>query len=82
MTETIKVGFQTFVSDSPEEFGAIREISRDGEQLTVYVENAGDFTVDGPAVKSSHDGKVVLLREHLSPEFLKAVENAHSKETE
>ena len=33
MNEKVKVGFQTFVSDVPEEFGAIGEISRDGERL-------------------------------------------------
>src|ERR1043166_3537706 len=41
MRETIEVGYQTFVSDGGEEFGAIREISPDG--LVVYVENAGEF---------------------------------------
>ena len=30
MRETIEVGYQTFVSDGGEEFGAIREISPDG----------------------------------------------------
>jgi hypothetical protein len=39
MTEKIRVGFQTFLSDGgPEEFGSVREISRDGERLTVYVD--------------------------------------------
>ena len=42
MREKIEVGFQTFVSDGQEEFGAVREISPDGRRLTVYVENVGD----------------------------------------
>ena len=34
--EKIEVGYQTFVSDSTDDFGAIREISRgDGRQVTV-----------------------------------------------
>jgi hypothetical protein len=53
MSEKIQVGFQTFVSDGgPEEFGSVRDISRDGRRLTVYVENAGDFQVPVDAVVS------------------------------
>ena len=37
MREKIEVGFQTFVTDGKEEFGAIRGISPDGRALTVYV---------------------------------------------
>ena len=76
----VAIDDQVYLEEGGEELGAVRKVAAD--HIVVYVENAGDFTVDGPAVKSSHDGKVVLLREHLSPEFLKAVENAHSKETE
>ena len=52
MREDIEVGFQAFVSDAVEEFGAIREISPDGKVLTVYVENAGDFFIPASAVVS------------------------------
>ena len=45
MHERIAVGFQTFVDDSPEEFGAVRDVAPDGRSVTVYVENAGDFVV-------------------------------------
>ena len=41
--EEVQVGYQTFVADGESEFGAVREVSRDG--LIVYVENAGEFTV-------------------------------------
>ena len=77
---TVSVDDQVYLEEGGEELGAVRIVEPD--YIVVYVENAGDFRVAGPAVKSSHDGKVVLLREHLTPEFLKAVENAHSKETE
>jgi len=58
MHEEIEVGFQAFVSDAAEEFGAIRDISPDGKVLTVYVENAGDFLIPGAAVVSVQSGKV------------------------
>ena len=57
MRETIEVGYQTFVSDGGEEFGAIREISPDG--LVVYVENAGEFRVPLGAVEAVHSQKVI-----------------------
>ena len=43
LRDRIEIGFQAFVSDGGEEFGAIREVLPGG--LVVYVENAGDFTV-------------------------------------
>ncbi len=53
MQEKIEVGFQTFVSDGGEEFGAVREVAPRGRpELVVYVENAGDFTVALDAVES------------------------------
>src|SRR5262245_35823391 len=43
MAEQIEIGFQAFVSDGGEEFGAVREVS--ARDVVVYVENAGDFRV-------------------------------------
>ena len=46
MQEPIEVGYQAFVSDGGEEFGAVREVSPNGRpELVIYVENAGDFVV-------------------------------------
>jgi hypothetical protein len=46
MQEAIEIGYQTFVSDGGEEFGAVREVFRNGRpELVIYVENAGDFVV-------------------------------------
>ena len=46
------VGFQTFVSDGGEEFGAVRAVAPHGRpELVIYVENAGDFTVPLDAVE-------------------------------
>jgi hypothetical protein len=61
MQEKIAVGFQTFVSDGGEEFGAVRAVAPHGRhELVIYVENAGDFTVPLDAVESVHSGKVIF----------------------
>ena len=55
MQEKIAAGFQTFVSDGGEEFGAVRAVAPHGRhELVIYVENAGDFTVPLDAVESVH----------------------------
>jgi hypothetical protein len=78
--DKIKVGFQAFVSDSPEEFGAIREISRDGRQVTVYVENGGDFYVPTTAVKSVQSQKVTFDCKKLDAALRAAIGHAHDAE--
>jgi len=46
MREAIEIGYQAFVSDGGEEFGAVRAVSPNGRpELVIYVENAGDFVV-------------------------------------
>jgi hypothetical protein len=81
MRENIEVGFQTFVNDGPqEEFGAVRAISRDGKQLTVYVENAGEFTVPSAAVLSVQSEKVTFDCAKLEAKLRSAIGHAHDKE--
>ena len=80
MTEKIAVGFQTFVSNRPEEFGAVREISRDGRNLTIYVENAGDFVVPVSAVVSVQSEKVTFDYKKLDPKLRSAIGHAHERE--
>jgi hypothetical protein len=81
MHENIAVGFQTFVSDGQEEFGSVREISRDGRHLTVYVENAGDFIVPIGAVLSVQSEKVTFNCKKLDPKMRAAIGHAHDAET-
>jgi hypothetical protein len=76
--EKIKVGFQAFVSDGGEEFGAVRQVSP-GE-LVIYVENAGDFTVPLSAVDSVHSEKVVLNCAKLDRKLRHAIGHAHDAE--
>ena len=80
MRENIEVGFQTFVNDGPEEFGAIRAISKDGRQLTVYVENAGEFQVPASAVLSVQSEKVTFDCGKLEPRLRAAIGHAHDQE--
>lgn len=80
MTEKIKVGFQTFVSDGQEEFGAVRAIARDGRDLTVYVENAGDFVIPMGAVVSVQSEKVTFDCKKLDAKLRSAIGHAHDHE--
>jgi len=81
MDDPIEVGFQAFVSDGPEEFGAIRAISPNGRELTVYVENAGDFIVPINAVTMVGFGKVTFDCKKIGKELRKAIGHAHDAET-
>lgn len=78
MQEKIKVGFQAFVSDGGEEFGAVRRILPN--ELIIYVENAGDFTVPISAVEAVHSEKVVLSCSKLDRKLREAIGHAHDAE--
>jgi hypothetical protein len=78
MREKIEVGYQTFVSDGGEEFGAVRDVSADG--LLVYVENAGEFRVPLDAVKTVHSQKVILECKKLDHRLRRAIGHAHDSE--
>lgn len=80
MNDSIEVGFQAFVSDGGEEFGAIRKISPNGKVLTVYVENAGDFQVPIDAVASVHSEKVIFECSKLEARLRRAIGHAHDAE--
>ena len=81
MTEKIEIGFQTYVSDGGEEFGAVRAVAPDRrDELVIYVENAGDFTVPFDAVESVHSSKVILNCAKLDPRLRRAIGHAHDAE--
>jgi hypothetical protein len=77
--ENIEIGYQAFISDGGEEFGAIREVHPD--RLVVYVENAGDFIVPIDAVHAVHSQKVVFACSRLDPQLRAAIGHAHDAET-
>jgi hypothetical protein len=81
MQETIEVGYQTFVSDGGEEFGAVREVRPNGRpELVIYVENAGNFVVPLSAVEAVHSQKVILTCGKLDRRLRRAIGHAHDAE--
>jgi len=81
MQESIEVGYQTFVSDGGEEFGAVRQVAPYGRpELVIYVENAGDFVVPLDAVAAVHAQKVILNCRKLDRRLREAIGHAHEAE--
>jgi hypothetical protein len=81
MKEKIEVGFQTFLSDGGEEFGAVRAVAPAGRaEVVIYVENAGEFTVPIEAVESVHSGKVIFNCSKLDVQLRRAIGHAHDSE--
>jgi hypothetical protein len=81
MREVIEIGYQAFVSDGGEEFGAVREVSPNGRpELVIYVENAGEFVVPLSAVESVHSQKVILNCSKLDRRLRRAIGHAHDAE--
>lgn len=79
----IEVGDQVFGNEGGEEFGAVRQVLPGGRQeIVVYIENAGDFTVPLSAVHAAHDQKVVLNVKALDDGLRGAIKHAHDRETE
>jgi len=78
MSKQIEVGYQAFVSDGGEEFGAVRAVSPDS--VVVWVENAGDFTVPLDAVEDVHSEKVIFDCRKLDRRIRKAIGHAHDAE--
>ena len=77
MQEKIEIGYQAFVSDGTEEFGAVRQVS---PELVVYVENAGDFVVPSAAVEAVHSQKVIFNCAKPDDELRRAIGHAHDVE--
>lgn len=74
----VQIGDQLYLAEGGTTFGAVRGIHRRG--LQIYVENAGDFEVEGEAIASVHDGKVLLKEARLGPALRTAIAHAHSAE--
>jgi hypothetical protein len=81
MQQKIEIGFQAFISDGSEEFGAVRAVAPGGRpEVVVYVENAGDFAVPLDAVQSVHSGKVIFNCAKLDRRLRHAIGHAHDSE--
>jgi hypothetical protein len=80
MHEHIEVGFHAFIEDGTEEFGAVRAVSPQRREVTVYVENAGDFVIAAEAIVDVHDEKVIFDATKLEPRLQSAIGHAHDAE--
>jgi hypothetical protein len=77
----IKVGFQVFFEEGSEECGGVRAVAPEGRaEIIVYIENAGAFTIPVSAIRSAHDGKVVLNPAALDQSVLDSIAHAHDRE--
>jgi hypothetical protein len=48
-----------------------RDVAPSGRnEITVYVENSGEFIVSSDAIRATHDGKVILDRARLDKPLL------------
>lgn len=80
MQEKIEIGYQAFVDGKAEEFGAVRHITPDGNEISVYIENAGEFMIPRTAVKSVQSQKVTFASDKLDARVRKAISHAHDAE--
>lgn len=78
--DTIEIGYQAYLEEGGEEFGAVRAIDSAKRELVIYVENGGDFAVPLTAVHSVHDGKVVFDGGRLPKAMREAIRHAHDRE--
>ena len=76
--ENVREGFDVFVHDGDNAFGAVRAVRRD--ELVVYVENAGDFVVPLTAIKDVYAEKVILNCSMLDLSLRRAIGHAHDGE--
>ena len=71
MVERVQEGFMVFLADGASGIAAVRRIQ--GQNLVIYVENAGEFTVKADAIRDVHSQKVLLNPQALSPDLLEAI---------
>ena len=83
MPNQIREGFEVFLVDGADPFGAVRHIDGSpAKDFVIYVENAGEFRVPLTAVDAVHEGKVVLHRAKLELRLQQAIRHAHEGEHE
>jgi hypothetical protein len=76
--EQIQQDFQVYFHDGEVAFGAVRQVRRD--EIVIYVENGGDFTVPLSAVRDVHDEKVILDSTRIGHDLKQAIGQAHLRE--
>jgi hypothetical protein len=78
MAEPIRVEHPVFLHDGEVAIGAVRKVG--GQDLTIYIENAGDFFVPISAVQDVHYEKVILDGSKLDKKVHTAIGRAHAAE--
>jgi hypothetical protein len=77
----VEIGSQVYLEEGDDPCGAVREVAPSGRnEITVYVENSGEFIVSADAIRAAHDGKVILDRARLDKPLLDAIAHAHDAE--
>jgi hypothetical protein len=74
----VTVGDQVFSREGTGSFGAVRHVRV--HELIVNIEGAGDVAVPASAVKSVHDGKVIVDVQALPTFVRQAIAQAHRGE--
>ncbi|HEX6437169.1 MAG TPA: hypothetical protein VF182_08555 [Candidatus Binatia bacterium] len=79
--ERIEIGSQVYLEEGGDPCGAVRDV-RPGSrnEITIYVENSGEFFVPLNVVRAAHDGNVILDRQRLDESLLDALAHAHDGE--
>jgi hypothetical protein len=81
MAQRVEAGYQVFTEGGGEEIGAVREVRPAGRpEIVIYLENHGEQLVPLAAVRSVHDGKVIVDLAKLDPEVRRAIAHAHDAE--
>ena len=79
--EKIEIGSQVYLDEGGDPCGAVRDVGPGSRnEITIYVENSGEFFVPLDAVRAAHDGKVILDRARLDQSLLEALVHAHDAE--
>jgi len=78
MAEPIRKDLPVFLHDGDVAVGAVRGMS--GNDLIIYIENAGDFTLPRSVVKDVHEHKVILDGSKLDARVHAAIGRAHAAE--
>ena len=79
--KNIEIGSQVYLEEGGDPCGAVRNVPLGNRpEITIYVENSGEFIVSMDAVRAAHDGKIILDPTRLDQRLLDAVAHAHDAE--
>ena len=81
MLPYIEPGWQVFLADGADAFGAVRKLGHgDGAHLLVHVEGTGDFVLSVDDIEAVHDQKVIIHWDGLPEVMKEAIRHATDRE--